>query len=464
MISAPSDRPAEPTLPEASGAKKIWRVGTLSYTLAGLVVLFFWLLAGDFTWSMRDRAVPPVMQILFKRFGASDTLTGLLITSLPAALGIIIGPIVAYKSDRLRSPWGRRIPFLILPIPFVVLSMIGLAFSTQLGGKLDHFLGPWSAGFNASVLMFIGLFWTVFEICCLTGNSVFGALVNDVVPEAVIGRFYGLFRALSLIAGIAFFFKLLGVAEAHVAWVFLGIGGLYGVGFSLMCLKVKEGEYPPPPAPVEGRRHFSAIKTYFKDGFGHSYYLWFFAICVFGGLASLPFNLYSFFYAKSIGMSTDAYGKYIALTYACSLLLSYPLGIWADKFHPLRLSMVCLAIYAVVMLCGGIFATNVSMFALFFVIHGVVSGSFFTASASIAQRVLPRLKFAEICSVAGVLIGLCNMVFAPACGMFLDHMHHNYRYTFFACAFLTLLALGSYWGLYRRFLSYGGPDHYVAPL
>jgi len=92
-------------------------VGSLTYTAGGLAVVFCWLLWGDFAWSMRDRAVPAVMQLLFKRFGASDMVTGLIFSSLPAALGMIISPIVSYKSDRLRTRWGRRIPFLIVPVP-----------------------------------------------------------------------------------------------------------------------------------------------------------------------------------------------------------------------------------------------------------------------------------------------------------------------------------------------------------
>lgn len=38
---------------------KIWKQGTLTYTTFGLIALFFWLLWGDFTWAMKDRAVGP---------------------------------------------------------------------------------------------------------------------------------------------------------------------------------------------------------------------------------------------------------------------------------------------------------------------------------------------------------------------------------------------------------------------
>ncbi len=82
---------------------------TLTYTTAGLVVVF-WLLWGDFAWSMRDRAIPPTVQLLLNKFGASDMIAGLLFGSLPPAIGLILGPIISYKIDRHRGRWGRRIP------------------------------------------------------------------------------------------------------------------------------------------------------------------------------------------------------------------------------------------------------------------------------------------------------------------------------------------------------------------
>ncbi len=115
VISPPvadAGHPSEPSSP------KIWQVGSLTYSARGLVTLFCWLIWGDFAWSLRDRIVPPVMQLLFKKFGASDALAGILFAALPAVLGLIIGPVVGYNSDRLRTRWGRRIP----PVALVEVS------------------------------------------------------------------------------------------------------------------------------------------------------------------------------------------------------------------------------------------------------------------------------------------------------------------------------------------------------
>ena len=157
-----------------SPPRKLWHAGTLVYTTPALAILFCWLLWGDFAWSMRERAIPNTVQLLFHRFGASDTLVGVLFSSLPAAIGLIVGPVVGYRSDRHRGRWGRRIPFLAIPTPFIVLAMVGMAFAPQVGATLRHAVG---GQLDHVVLVCLAVFWGVFEISCLTANAVFTALI-----------------------------------------------------------------------------------------------------------------------------------------------------------------------------------------------------------------------------------------------------------------------------------------------
>jgi MFS family permease len=443
---------------------KLWQTGTLTYTTGELVLLFCWLLWGDFAWSIRDRAVPATVQLLFQRFGASDTLVGVLFSSLPAAIGFIVGPVVGYKSDRLRSRWGRRIPFLIVPTPFIVLSIIGLGFSPQIGSFVHHLLGSHALALAPTVLIFMGLFWTIFEISCIAANSVFHALINDVVPQAVIGRFFGLFRACSLIAGMLLGFWIMGKAETHYIWIFLGVAAIYGFGFTLMCLKVKEGEYPLlPDLPEEDKSPLAAVQTYFKDSFTHPYYLWFFATSILCGFATGPFNIYSLFYAKSLGVEMDFYFKCTAVTYGVSLLLAYPLGALVDRFHPLRVSLIVIALYGLVMGWGIFYVKNASSFTVILMLHTLLSGTYYTTSASLGQRLLPQSKFAELSSAGGVLSSVVNMTIPPLLGLVLDYSHHAYSYVLFTAFGLAVLGLSAGFILYRQFIALGGSSHYKAP-
>jgi Na+/melibiose symporter-like transporter len=175
----------------------------------------------------------------------------------------------------------------------------------------------------------------------------------------MIGRFFGLFRAVSLIAAIVFNFWLIGIAETHSLEIFVGLGLLFGVGFTVMCLKVKEGEYPSPPPPESNlsfaQRYISPIRNYLKECYTNPFYLWIFLAMMLGGLAAGPVNTFSVFYAKSLGMDMTFYGRLLVITYCFSLVLSYFLGWLADKFHPLRVGIVAMAFYAVIMMWAGFY-------------------------------------------------------------------------------------------------------------
>lgn len=462
-----AEDPATLVPPERSSgtrSARTWSIGTLTYTSAGLVALFCWLLFGDFSWNLKERAAGPVAQLMLKGLGSSDLLVGLLVGSLPGALGMMIGPFISVKSDRYRGRWGRRIPFLVIPTPFVVLGMAGLAFTPALGRILHESLGARSPGLSTVSLGVFILAWTCFEMATVVANTIFSALINDVVPHELIGRFFGLFRAVSLVSGIVFNFWLIGYAEAHYTAIFLGLGAVYGVGFTLMCLKVKEGVLPPVSVRDErAPARMDSLKAYCRECYGNPYYLWVFAAITFGLLAQGPVNAFSVFYAQSVGMSMADYGKYVALTYGVSLVLSYPLGALADRFHPLRLGIVVIGLYTVTMLLAGIWATTAGSFAFFFVIHGVLAGSYLTVASSLQPRLFPKAKFAQFYSACGLCGGIGYVILPPLVGAVLDWSGHVYRYTFLGGSLLGVLGLVGFLGAYRKFLRLGGHLNYMPP-
>src|SRR5947207_3817454 len=82
---------SQPSLPLPA---RRWQVGTLTYTAGGLGTVFFWLLWGDFALTLKERAIPQVLQVLLKDLGASDFTLGLFMSSIPAALALVLAPIV----------------------------------------------------------------------------------------------------------------------------------------------------------------------------------------------------------------------------------------------------------------------------------------------------------------------------------------------------------------------------------
>jgi MFS family permease len=405
-------------------------------------------------------------QWYLSHLGLPNLLFALLVSSFPALIGLILGPIISVRSDRHRGKWGRRIPFLLVTTPFAAFGMIGLG--------LTPFISKWVHGHFStqsevvvSVLCF-AIFWTAFEFATIASQAVFGGLINDVVPTELLGRFYGLFRAVSLIDAMIFSYWIMGKVPAYFSLILLIIGVFYGCAFMWVCFRVKEGEYPPPPPPDPNRTgrvrgFFREARTYFRECFSNPYYVAVFVMLVASSQAFTPVNTFSIPYALSLGVDMDGIGKALTLTYLISLSLSFFLGWLADVFHPLRVAIASLIGYFAVAVCGGFFATAPRPFLVVLVLHGVFSGAYFTSAASLGARLYPKSRFAQFASAAGIVSSLASMLIAPMMGTIIDQTGNIYRYTFVLGGTLAAMALGMAWYVHGRFMKLGGPGNYQPP-
>ena len=254
---------------------RTWRNGTLVYTAGGLAVLFLWLMWGDFAYSMKDRATGTVAALMLKKFDVSDFLFGIIMISFPNFTNIFLCPIVSYRSDRHRGRFGRRIPYLLLTTPFIVIGLAGLGFTPLLARLIRQAVGAEHISYNLTALLVFCFFWIILDFGTTLAGAIFNALATDVVPTEFLGRFFAMFRAVSLGCAFLFNYFVMGYAETHALVIFLGLAALYGIGLFSICLKVKEGEYPPPEAETSGPPTVkSAVKTYFRECFSLPYYRW----------------------------------------------------------------------------------------------------------------------------------------------------------------------------------------------
>jgi MFS family permease len=96
-------------------------------------------------------------------------------------------------------------------------------------------------------------------------------------------------------------------------------------------------------------------------------------------------------------------------------------------------------------------------------ITNIVGGMWWTASASLGLRLLPKSNFAQYGSAAGIVGSIGGILLAPLVGVFLDYSHHVYRYTFLISSGLGVAALLATLVLHSKFMAFGGPRNYVAP-
>ena len=98
-----------------------------------------------------------------------------------------------------------------------------------------------------------------------------------------------------------------------------------------------------------------------------------------------------------------------------------------------------------------------------FIAHGVIAGSYFTATASLTQRLYPQESFAQFSSAGGLLCGLGLTLLMPMAGRFLDWIGHQYQYVYLLGSLFAFAGLGTGGIVYRRFVAFGGPSAYKAP-
>ena len=228
---------------------------------------------------------------------------------------------------------------------------------------------------------------------------------------------------------------------------------------------MKEGEYPASPATTlnSASSVLGAIRQYFRDCFTKPYYLLVFAFLALATLAFMPVNTFGLYAAKGYQMSMETYGRYLVVTYICSFTLAFPLGWLADRFHPLRVGLAALLLYAAFMLVGYYYIHDADSFGHMFLAHGIFSGCFFTGAAAVAQMLYPKLKFAQFAGAGGLVDAFCRMTLGPALGGLLDGLGNDYRYVFLVGSGIAVVALGLGYAVLRRWQQLGGRLHYVAP-
>lgn len=438
------------------------KIGTLTYTKMGLIALFIWMLWGDFCFTLMEILIPQLLPLTMKKLNASNALIGLFVGSLPAMLNMIINPIVSFKSDRTRTKWGRRRPFLFFATPFVTIFLIGLGWAPYLAKWLTTNILT-SVNPVTMAFVMVGICAISFQVFNMFVGSVFYYIFADVVPQKYMGRFMSCFRVVGAAAGFVFNRYILGFADTDSAWIFTGVSLLYFVSFMLMCFKVKEGEYPPPADTEERKNFFSSIKLYFKECFSNPYYRWFFLGTGLNAVSVVCRAMFNIFFAtKTLGLQLDAYGKIMSWGMIIGLVLYVPLGYLVDKLHPIRVYIFGITLVVFTNIFGFFLIHDKRTFFIFSMLLAVVYVIQVASTLPMYAALLPKARWGQFCSAQAMFQAILLIVANYGGGLFIDFIG-SYRFIYVWDALFTSVALVAMYFVYVGWKRYGGYHHYVAP-
>lgn len=488
MVSPPRDAS------QADQAPVQYTLGSLSYNRRQLCLLFFWLLLGDVVFVLMNEMEPKMLPLILKSHQATDKEIAFIVGTIVALMNFFITPIVSYRSDRKRSRWGRRIPYLLWATPFVAVFLAVTAFVPEITQALLRW--PWSrtilewAPVSSPVVAVYALLIFVYEIFHMVVASIFFYLFRDVVPTCVLGRFLALFRVFGALGSFMVNYWLLGLSLTHTREIFLGVAVIYCLGFVGMCLFVKEGEYPPvessashPASGQPGARRFGALRTFFRESFREPIYWWIYLAAAMIGALYVLQAFVVFFPQLELGLSLDEIGKMNAWASLAWIPLALPVGWALDRWGPIRVLSLCLVVQCAVAGTSFLFVAGKQSY----LIAAIGASAFFPFGLTMLsltmlfQRLYASERFGQLSAAASIVRTLivASMI-SPFIGWLLSSLQNipggltlpwhegvkigPYRFVYLLQLGLLLIALVAVRMTRREWLKLGGPERYQAPL
>jgi MFS family permease len=419
-------------------------VGTLTYDKRALYVLFFWLMWNDFSYMLGEQ-LNQLTRVLMRNQGASYTLMTAFAT-LGGLMGMWINPVFSTWSDRFRSPFGRRRPFLIVIAPIAGLTIISIPFAPDFYHFLMRFEGIAAIlnriPINGEVL-FIGMASIVDGFFAAMMAAIFSYLYWDVVPESVLGRFNSMARIVTVFAGMVWSFWIVGHAEHHPKEVYIAVSLVCTTIYVLSLIMVKEGEYPPPE-PRQTKSLLEPFLDYVKDCYCKPYYLWIFVGTLFFQMGNVG-NGYAFFYLREdLGMDLGTTGwiQGIGSTVvtAFGVLLGYSSGSLIDRVKPIRVIPATFFVWSLLMLISFFVIRDKVSAAAMASLIGIINFVFGVALGSVTVQLFPREKLGQFCSAQAFFYQTILMILSPlVVAPFFDWLKFN-RGAYLWSAFFYLLA------------------------
>jgi maltose/moltooligosaccharide transporter len=426
---------------DSAAASGTWSVGTLTYNKRQLITLFLWLMWNDFNITLLQQ-IGSLNGILFRDHGASYTEIAFF-ASAGGIIGMWLNPIVSTWSDRLRTPWGRRRPFLFFATPFFAIFLAAIPYMPDLYqhtknlGLVSHLVVV--SGIKGEVL-FIGVCSFISGLFNSMVLAIFSYLYWDVVPEAVLGRFWSLSNIVTGLATFSWSFFFMGLADTHIHGVYVGVSAFCLAAYLLSVWNVKESKYPPPDPHIKGGV-LAPIRAYFAECFSNPYYLW-----IFAGFAIFQVGLlgqsYQFYYLRyDLGMSLGTIGRITSLPSILCMVIGFGLGTLTDRLKPVRLMAPTLALWAIGNVIAYFFVRD--QWSLLFCVTFINVAIFFNSilQGAFMAEVLPREKFGQFCSANAISYQLICNFSNPFIAMLFDHIKFNRLGYLWSAGFQFLSAL-----------------------
>ncbi|MES2309512.1 MAG: MFS transporter [Verrucomicrobiota bacterium] len=409
------------------------------------MTLFLWLLGGDFAFIFFETIFSQFIPLYLKELNASNVLIGVAMGSVAGFANIFFLPRISRWSDRYRSRWGRRIPFLFIAAPITSGLLIFIGFVPEVGGWLfSHFFQIFFPTLTKGevVLGLLSLSIIFYHFFNMILVNAFNWLVRDVVPQFTIARFMSWFKVVGTVSSCLFLWYVFPHVLVYRKEVCLAVGLTYLSIFMVMCFRVKEGEYPPPSLESENPGIFRSFVTYFRECLKvpkHRHFFIAYTLVTAATSCATPFLL--LFAKETLKLDMTILGRAGTFGGIAALVCYMGMGWLCDKVNPINVMRAGLLGTATMMMGGYFMLHDQKSWIIFSVLNTIPTVAWALGSIAVGIRLFPKEKFGQFSSGLSVF-GFGGLVFFNfLMGKWMDVSGDHYRYVFIWSFVLFSLAL-----------------------
>jgi Na+/melibiose symporter-like transporter len=340
----------------------------------------------SFMWNGLHPILLPALLLSFVPESLKNTYLGAL-TFAGLILAMVVQPLSGGLSDRFRSRWGRRRPWILAGTLLTLICLSGIAIAGSFWGLLLAYL--------------------FLQIVSNTAHGPAQGLIPDLVPEERRGLASGIKNLFdmgglvvaSLVAG-----QLMGAGNAALAFVITGMVLVAAAAVTLLATH----EQPTDTSPVSASGY--ALRDLFRLDFRrYPDYAWL-IVCRFlillGIYAVQSFAQYYIRDVLGVSNPAEVTGNLLAVIGLALIFLVFPAGLLSDRFGREKLNLLAGAL-AALGIFSLIFVHSVPALLVSGGAIGMATGIFVSANWALAIDLIPQEE-------AGKYLGLSNLATAGA--------------------------------------------------
>lgn len=432
------------------------------FTTLNFLNLALGFLGLQFAWQMRIALAEPVTSGL----GASPLLYSLIWLAGPFS-GMVVQPIIGVLSDKTKSKFGRRRPYLLGGALITAIALWIFPHSAGISdiiGNLFHVNMPAWGGLLIAAIMI----WVI-DACINIAQGPYRSLIPDVVPKeqhaeanSYISLAIGLGSVVAMAVAPALKYFLNFQMSIPAQFTMAGIA--FVLAMTWTCLMIQEKSSADNDEFLEDKKEkqsfWQSLKEFFllspevKKICTMQFFTWIGMMCLLIYFTAFAIHtVYGLPDALSVNIEQalkDAAQNYaligLAIFNLVCFLIAVPLGNWAHKFGNKKVHIISLLSMVIAYLGLAMFKTNSIAVLCFMALSGIGWASVCALPFAMLSRYIKPGTEGSVMGIfnifiAGPQVFVCTLVGWLINSAVIDGgLNHHYEYSFYIGAACLLLA------------------------